>query len=206
MVISVIIDYILLFFIYSFLGWLLEVAFTLVVLKKYINRGCLIGPYCPIYGFGCITLSLLLANFSNNLFISFVITLAFCSTLEYFSSWILEKIFKLRWWDYSRYKFNINGRICLETMLPFSIMGTLVIMYLNPIIISFLHNYPFSTLKIIAIILVIIITLDMLISIFFIIRIKKQTKISNRDATEEIKDNTFKMVVEKVEKVKKIKR
>lgn len=192
--------YIALFFIYSLLGWLLELLFTFINTKKYINRGCLIGPYCPIYGFGCILLNLILNKYTNNIIILFIVTFVICTILEYLTSLILEKIFNLRWWDYSRYKYNINGRVCLETMLPFSILGTIVIKYLNPMFINLLDKIPIKHLFIIDIILITIISIDMLFSIYFTILAKKKKKISKKDATEEIKYNTYKEVINKVKK------
>ena len=101
----------ILFIIYSILGWSLEVLLSLYEHKRFINRGFLIGPYCPIYGAGSILLTLLLTNYENNIIILFILSMVICGILEYFVSFILEKIFKLRWWDYTNMKFNINGRI-----------------------------------------------------------------------------------------------
>ncbi len=109
--------YILLFFLYSFLGWCLEVLCKLVSEKKFVNRGFLIGPYCPIYGYGAILMSVLLQKYLDDPFTLFIMIVLICSVLEYFTSFFLEKIFHTRWWDYTKYRFNINGRICLETMI-----------------------------------------------------------------------------------------
>ena len=107
----------------------MEVTLTLITDKKFVNRGFLLGPCCPIYGCGCILLNLLLHNYTNNILVLFILTMFTCSLLEYITSFLMEKIFKLRWWDYSQMKFNINGRICLETMTPFSILGVLTIVF-----------------------------------------------------------------------------
>ena len=103
--------YFLLFMTYSILGWILEVSCKLVEKKKFVNRGFLIGPYCPIYGWGALIMTLLLNNYLNNIFTLFIMNILICSVLEYFTSYILEVIFKARWWDYSNKKFNINGPI-----------------------------------------------------------------------------------------------
>ena len=113
--------YFLVFIIYSFLGWVMEVFGKFIEKHRFINRGFLIGPVCSIYGFGCIFMYFLLDKYKNNLFILFIAAIFVCSILEYFTSYFMEKIFKTRWWDYTRRKFNINGRICLETMIPFGI-------------------------------------------------------------------------------------
>ena len=124
--------YILLFFVYSFLGWCLEVGCKLVSDHKFINRGFLIGPYCPIYGHGALIMTILLNRYLNDPATLFIMIILCCSLLEYFTSYFLEKIFHTRWWDYSGYRFNINGRICLETMVPFGLFGLLLCMFRIP--------------------------------------------------------------------------
>lgn len=105
-------SYCILFFIYSLIGWLMEVLLTLYNEHKFVNRGFLLGPCCPIYGFGCIILYLLLKPYTNNVIVLFILTLFTCSVIEYITSYFMEKIFHLRWWDYSNLKYNLNGRIC----------------------------------------------------------------------------------------------
>ena len=125
-------SYFLLFIIYSNLGWLMEVTLKSIELKKFINRGFLIGPICPIYGYGCLLIIILLKNFTSNIVLLFFSSVIICSILEYLTSYIMEKLFKARWWDYSRRKYNINGRICLNTMIPFGLLGCLMMYVVNP--------------------------------------------------------------------------
>ena len=134
--------YFSLFIIYSFIGWFMEVCWTLFTDKKFVNRGFLIGPYCPIYGVGCLLLIVLLDRFKYNAFLLFFMSIIVCSILEYSTSFIMEKLFKARWWDYSTRKFNLNGRICAQTMIPFGILGVLVVYYLNPFFSEFI-NIPY---------------------------------------------------------------
>lgn len=126
--------YFSLFIIYSIIGWIIEVFWTLATDKKLVNRGFLIGPYCPIYGVGCLLLIIFLNRFKDNLVLLFFMSIIICSILEYSTSYVMEKMFKARWWDYSDYKFNLNGRICAATMIPFGVLGVLVVYFLNPII------------------------------------------------------------------------
>ena len=111
--------YFLLYLIYSIGGWLLEVSCKLVEKKKFINRGFLIGPYCPIYGTGAVIMTILLKKYIDDPITLFIMAMLTCSILEYITSYVMEKLFNARWWDYSTYRFNINGRICLETTIPF---------------------------------------------------------------------------------------
>ena len=130
--------YFLLFIIYAFLGWVIEEINEVVTTKKFVNRGFLIGPYCPIYGFGGLIITFLLTKYNNDLLILFVLSVVIFSCLEYFTSYLLEKLFDARWWDYTNRKYNLNGRICLETMIPFGLLGIFVIHYSNPFILKIL--------------------------------------------------------------------
>ena len=179
--------YIMLFFIYAFIGWLIEIFLTLFSEKRLVNRGFLIGPYIPIYGVGCIFLVLLLSKFSGNLIILFILTFLICGILEYVTGYALEKIFNLRWWDYKQFKFNLHGRVCLETLVPFTIGGVLAIKYLNPIFVEVLNKLPVRLLVIFELILVIIFIIDIIISNLLLKKMEIST--SNKDDTEAIKNN-----------------
>lgn len=176
----------LLFITYSFIGWCMEVGCKLVELKKFINRGFLIGPYCPIYGWGCILIIILLNKYTNDPLVLFIMAIVICSILEYFTSYFMEKLFKARWWDYSRRKFNINGRICLETMIPFGLLGCLIMYFVNPFFVSIYSKIPSNILIIISSVLFTIFLTDNIISYTIMFKMKiPKIKIS-KDNTEEI--------------------
>ena len=132
----------LLFFIYSCIGWIVEVIDQRIEIGKWVNRGFLIGPYCPIYGVGSLLIIFLLDKYRNDILVLFILITLICSILEYVTSYLMEKIFHIRWWDYSNHKYNINGRICLSTMIPFGLGGVLLITYLNPFILSLIDKVP----------------------------------------------------------------
>lgn len=178
---------ILLFFIYSILGWIVEVIYTRITDKKWINRGFLIGPICPIYGCGSILLLFILEQYQKDLFVVFLGSIFVCSILEYTTSYLLEKIFNARWWDYSKFKFNINGRICLETMLPFGVGGALIVCFINPIVLSILYKIPIIIRLIVSIIMSIIFLVDLIVSFNVISKIKLNINNITTDNTEEIK-------------------
>ena len=178
--------YFLLFIIYSFMGWLMEVIGEYVQTRRIVNRGFLIGPYCPIYGWGCITMIILLSKYMNNFVIFFIMAILICSILEYFTSFFMEKIFHARWWDYSQRKFNINGRICLETMIPFGILGSLILYIVNPFYMSILEKFSQGTLNTISIIIFIIFLADNIISFNVIYKFKSTMKTAELDGTAEI--------------------
>lgn len=170
-----------LFIIYSFLGWLMEVVWTFICDKKIINRGFLIGPYCPIYGVGCLLLIVLLDRFKSNVYLLFLMSIIICSILEYSTSFIMEKLFKARWWDYSNRFLNLNGRICIETMIPFGILGILVVYLLNPFLSSIID---FNNIIFISI--VVLFVTDLGISFGIIENMKGTITNVTRDSTEEI--------------------
>lgn len=164
----------------------MEVGCKLVELKKFINRGFLIGPYCPIYGWGCTLIIILLNKYTNDPLVLFIMAIVICSILEYFTSYFMEKLFKARWWDYSRRKFNINGRICLETMIPFGLLGCLIMYFVNPFFVSIYSKIPSNILIIISSVLFTIFLTDNIISYTIMFKMKiPKIKIS-KDSTEEI--------------------
>ncbi len=186
--------YFLLYFIYSIIGWFLEVGLAFYEHKKFVNRGFLIGPYCPIYGIGCLLLTILLSKYINEPGVIFAFSIFICATLEYLTSYLMEKIFKLRWWDYSNMKFNINGRICLETLIPFGIIGVLVVKYISPFLINTVNSINFNVLIIINIIILSILITDILISFNVVFNLKNVTRNLNKDSTEEIKKAIYKFI------------
>ena len=121
----------LLFWIYSFLGWVLETTLVSFKSRKFINRGFFLGPYCPIYGTGGVLL-LFLNGYRTDPFVVFILSIFICSLVEYLTSYFMELIYRVRWWDYSNRFFNINGRICLFNSVFFGLFGTLAVCFLNP--------------------------------------------------------------------------
>lgn len=178
--------YFILFLIYSFIGWVIEVCFTYVREHTLVNRGFLIGPYCPIYGFGCILMMFLLNGYLDDPIVLFVMAMVICSILEYLTSYFMEKLFKARWWDYSDRKFNINGRICLETLIPFGLLGCFLMYVLNPFISGLVLRMSESMINAIATLLFILFLIDNIVSYSVITKIHLSTRKIVMDNTEEI--------------------
>lgn len=186
--------YFLLFFIYSVLGWCMEVLNTFRVEKKFVNRGFLIGPYCPIYGSGVLLMTFLLKKYEDDIVVTFIFSILICAILEYITSYVLEKIFHARWWDYSKRKFNINGRVCMENLLIFGILGCFIIYVSNPFLINILNKIPNIALNIITILLLICNIVDTVISSNVIINLKDVSKNLKKDNTEEISGKVKKII------------
>ena len=155
-------SYCILFFIFSFLGWVMEVTLTLITDKKFVNRGFLLGPCCPIYGCGCILLNLLLQNYVNNIIVLFILTMFTCSLLEYITSFLMEKIFKLRWWDYSQMRFNLNGRICLEGFFIFGFFSVTAVKNVQPHLTHMLIQYDYIPMVIASTVCITLFTSDLI--------------------------------------------
>lgn len=122
------------FIIYSFMGWVCESVYCSILDKKLINRGFLTGPFCPIYGFGALAILKLLTPFTNDFLTIFLAGILITSLLEYISSYLLEVAFDTHWWDYSSYRFNINGRVCLRNSLLFGVLVVALHFYIHPYI------------------------------------------------------------------------
>lgn len=181
----------------------MEDIVVLVKDKKLINRGFLIGPYCPIYGFGGVLMTLSLQNFKNNPIILFILGVIICSILEYITSLAMEKIFHARWWDYSQRKFNINGRICLRTMIPFGLLGLFIMYVSNPFFFDVIEKIPNVTLNIICITLLVIFFIDNIVSFNIISNVNitsKKIKDNTEEITEEIAEDLTRKVKDILEK------
>ena len=96
------------------------------------------GPLCPVYGFGGVVILLLPSVLYQTWLPLFFSSMILCTAVEYFVSWVMEKTFHARWWDYSHYKFNLNGRICLLNSFLFGFMGLGVIHFVYPQMLRFL--------------------------------------------------------------------
>jgi uncharacterized membrane protein len=128
-----ILTYFLFFSIMAFAGWIIETAYRSCCEKKFVNAGFLSGPFLPIYGFGAVIITSInreVQQFPQ--IISWIITLLSPTILEYFGSWILEKMFKLKLWDYSKERLNLNGRICLKFSVIWTFLAMTHILIIQP--------------------------------------------------------------------------
>lgn len=138
----------LFFSVYSMIGWLCESIYCSIPQKRWINRGFLNGPFCPVYGFGALLILAVLSpllgvfEFPLELIVLFFTATLLTSVLEYVTSVLLEKLFHTSWWDYSNHKYQIHGRVCLMNSLLFGVMSTLVLEVLHPLISSLLIAIP----------------------------------------------------------------
>lgn len=186
----------LIFIDYSFLGWLLEVISKSYSYKKLVNRGFLFGPICPIYGFGGILISLLLTKYKNDIVVVFILGAVLTSTIEYLTSYILEKVFHNKWWDYSNRKFNINGRVRLDFSVLFGFFSLLVIYVLNDWFLNIINMLEPKVIDVVAIILFIILIIDTIYSIIIAYNLRSRIIIA-----EELKKDKLTAIPGYIEKV-----
>ena len=183
------INIILLFFIYAFAGWCMEVALKYRQYHRFINRGFLTGPVCPIYGCGAVLITLVIGNLTrveSGLVMTFALSFVICGAVEYLTSLVLEKIFHARWWDYSQKPMNLHGRVWIGNLLLFGLAGIAIIHLLNPAIYHVFDRIPPGTREVLAVVLLAIIAVDFVISYFVLKLVKVGIDSSEADNTEEI--------------------
>ena len=150
--------------IYSIIGWVYESTICSIGQRKLINRGFLNGPYCPIYGTGAVLVLLVLGRIQNPVLLFFAGAVLTCS-LEYLTSWLMEKLFHARWWDYSKRKFNIGGRVCLIGAVVFGAFSVVLILVLHPWVKSLTDPLTDTALTWICAILLVGIVSDLIVTV-----------------------------------------
>ncbi len=159
--------YILLFFSLSFIGWLFEVGLQYVKTGLFLNRGSFYGPWIPIYGCGGMAILLGLKRFMGNTKVLFLWAIVLCGILEYGASCYLEYFKGLKYWDYSMYLLNVRGRICLEGLVLFGILGCVWVYYLAPFLANIYGKINKVMLRVLCGVLVFFFLLDFGYSNYF---------------------------------------
>lgn len=190
--------YFILFMIYSVIGWLIEIIVVGTEEKKFINRGFMIGPYLPIYGYSSIIMIFYLNHYKDNIITVFLLAVVVCSIMEYLVSYFLEKMFNARWWDYSTRKFNINGRVCLTNAFAFGLLGVLLVYIVNPFFEELLLRVNSKWLILIALWLCIIYISDLIISLEVTFKLKNKVRKLKKDNTEEFNIKVKEMIESKI--------
>ena len=130
------------FFIYSFIGWCGEVIVAAVNRHKFVNRGFIAGPLCPIYGTGAVAVAVFLPELKENLIFLFIGGMIVTSFVEYITGRLMEKILHKKWWDYSDQKFHLDGYICLRVSALWGVCSVLMIYFLNPFFCGLVNMIP----------------------------------------------------------------
>ena len=186
---AVLADLVLLFFIYSFAGWCIEVTLKYIQYHRFINRGFLTGPICPIYGTGAALITVavrLLMPIEKAYGTTFAISFLLCGAVEYFTSWYLEKRFHARWWDYSRKPMNLHGRVWAGNLILFGLGGVGIVHFFNPALFTALDRIAPLTKEIAAGGLAAVCAADYVMTHFILKLVKMGVERSQADNTEEI--------------------
>lgn len=162
------------FLVYAFLGWCAEVAFAAVHHGKFVNRGFLNGPVCPIYGVGMLVVVTLLWGLRHNLILLFLGSAGLTTTLEYATGWILERFFHDKWWDYSDKPFNVKGYICLEFTILWGLAAAFVVGAVHPFVFMIIDKTPFVFGVILMSVLLAAFVTDLVITVTELVKLPKK--------------------------------
>lgn len=194
------------FIIYAFIGWCTEVSYAALDTGKFVNRGFLNGPYCPIYGCGVVIVVAILTPLRESLLILFVGSLVLTTALEFVTGYILEKVFHNKWWDYSDKPFNVKGYICLKFSILWGLACTFIMDVLHPLIYKAITWIPFIPGVVLLSILMCVFLVDCCITVSTILKFNKRLKIMDEMAasihklSDEIGENIYENVTGVIEK------
>ena len=160
------------FMIYSCLGWCCETVYCSIGQKRFVNRGFLNGPLCPVYGCGALLVIFLLKDVQSSVIPLFLSGMVVTTVLEYLTSVLLEKLFHMKWWDYSHFRFNINGRVCLLNSCEFGALSVFVMMVLHPMIERFVGRFSSPIRITAAVVLLVIIVADTVVTVLSLLKLK----------------------------------
>lgn len=175
------------FLIFGFIGWVAEVVFAACNHGKFVNRGFLNGPICPIYGAGVVLIDVCLRGISDNFLLLFLGSVVVTSALEFVTGYVLEKFFHTKWWDYSGMKYNIKGYICLSFSLLWGVGCTFIIRMVLPFIDGIIGLVPDTVSYIIFGISFAALAADFVITVSAIAGLDKQFRML-REITDELKE------------------
>lgn len=153
-------QWLLLFFFYCFCGWVWESCYVSACKHRWVNRGFLHGPFLPIYGSGAIIVLFVTLPVKNNLILVWIFGMLAATLLEYVTGAVMERLFKVRYWDYSTHKIQLNGYICLSSSIAWGFFSVMLIKYLHPPVDRLLERVPGWIVDPLSLVLVIILTID----------------------------------------------
>lgn len=185
--------YFLYFISYSFIGWLYESTLCSITDRKWVNRGFLNGPLCPVYGFGALLILLVFYGTETPLFPLFLSSMVLTSVVEYFTAVVLEKLFHAKWWDYTGRPFNIHGRVYLTGALVFATLSLLLIKWVHPRLSGFLYTLNPRTIGWVSWILFLLLLLDLFVTVRHLLLLNVRVKAVREDFDKLLKDGVVKL-------------
>lgn len=194
------------FFIYAFLGWCTEVSYAATKTGKFVNRGFLNGPWCPIYGFGVVIVLAFLEPLKDNLLLLFLGSVVLTSALEWLTGFLLEKLFAQRWWDYSNEPFNLSGYICLRFSLAWGFACLFVVKLLHPTVLLFIRLIPHLVGLVLLGILIVVMAIDLAATVSAIAKLNRRLALIDelagriREASNDFGEDLAERVLDAAEK------
>lgn len=188
--------YFLYFSIYSFLGWICEVIYCSIPAKKFINRGFLKGPVCPVYGFGAVFVIYIMIGLNiKSPILIFILGGVIASIIEFLADLLLEYIFHTRLWNYSNRKFNIKGRVCLFNSTLFATLSLVLMEFIHPLISIFINKFSNITIIITASIFMLVFIIDISLTVSEVINLNIELKKMNilKQLKKEFNKKEFKL-------------
>ena len=158
-------QWVLLFFFYCFCGWVWESCYVSVCQRRWVNRGFLRGPLLPIYGSGAIIILFATLPVAGNLILVWLLGMLAATALEYVTGAAMEALFKVRYWDYSDKKCNLNGHICLSSSIAWGFFSILLVKFIHPPIARLLADVPAWLVDPLALALTVVFTVDVVQSV-----------------------------------------
>lgn len=198
--------FILYFFVYGLLGWGTEVAFAAWKEHRFVNRGFLNGPICPIYGIGVGVVVQFLTPYKDNLLVLYITSVILVTALEWVTGFILEKVFHNKWWDYSNMPLNLNGYVCLLFSLIWGVACVIIVDFIHPLIHTALSHIP----HVLGIVLIVVFGIAMFSDLYVTAsgilkmnkRLAKMQEIANElhQISDKLGENIYKSTITAIEK------
>ena len=172
------------FFIYSFLGWCTEVAYATVKERRFVNRGFLNGPWCPIYGVGVSAVVTLLDGFRDSLLLLYLSSLVLVTLIEGMTGFIMDKIFHHKWWDYTGLPLNIGGYVCLPFSIAWGAACVVIVKGIHPLIERLVGFLPEAAVAALLCVLTVCLAADVAVTTAGILKLNRRLDMLERIGAE----------------------
>ena len=172
------------FVLYSFFGWCFESTVVSVSQKKFINRGFLNGPVCPIYAVGALSIIFALYPIKDNILLLYILGALLATVIEYIIGWGMEVIFKTKWWDYSSHKYQLHGRICLTSSITWGFLAIVAMYFIHPQVEKILNTIPQDIGKFIEIFILAYFIIDLSITVMSVINLNAKLEMLSKVKAE----------------------
>lgn len=197
--------FILYFFTYGFFGWCTEVAYAATQQRKFVNRGFLNGPICPVYGIGVGVVVQFLTPFENNLFLLYITSTIVVTVIEGLTGYLMDKLFHHKWWDYTNQPLNIGGYVCLLFSLAWGVACVIIVKVIHPFIHKVLAGIPVKVGIALSVLLGMILVVDIVVTVSAVLKLNRRLEAMEKIAAElrefsdKVGENIYENVMETME-------